>query len=153
MYTKPEGKDGQVIWQQNCGLWNNGQPFVDAELFQDNQKTMAMLHMITQVQAKEITIWSGKGEGNDVGGAFSSRVWNFALEASAFSSGISSAGFNLTIKSIWNLQGKEQTAPTLELWILQVTTLNLLQWDWNEDTKKVSYSYIQRSFRETMPLE
>lgn len=50
MYTTPEGKDAQVIWQQNCGLWNNGQKFVNAELFQDNQRTMAMLYMIKSKQ-------------------------------------------------------------------------------------------------------
>lgn len=51
MYTMPKGKYDQVIWQQNFGLWNNSQSFVNAELFQDNQKIVAMLCMITQVQS------------------------------------------------------------------------------------------------------
>lgn len=41
----------------------------------------------------------------------SSRVWNLAPKASAMSIEIGSASFNLTMKSIWNLQGKEQAVP------------------------------------------
>lgn len=53
-------------------------PKVNTELFQDDQKTILMLYMITQVLHLSVYV---KGEGKVVDGAFfraqSSRVWNF----------------------------------------------------------------------------
>lgn len=53
-------------------------PKVNTELFQDNQKAILMLYMITQVLHLSVYV---KGEGKVMDSAFfraqSSRVWNF----------------------------------------------------------------------------
>lgn len=56
--------------------------------------------------------WKGRGKGCRGDLLQSSGVWNLALKASAMSIEIGSASFNLTVKSIWNVQGKEQSVPT-----------------------------------------